>query len=71
MKDGHFYELLEKKGLDMLEIEEPKHKPRVKITDFLEGITTKKEKKPSNMAKILLAGMAIKLDCVVDIAKDT
>ena len=55
----------------MLEIEEPKHKPRVKITDFLEGITTKKEKKPSNMAKILLAGMAIKLDCVVDIAKDT
>ena len=70
LKGGHFYELLEKKGLDQLEVEKPK-KPMITISDVLEGIKTKKkEKKPNNMAKILLAGMAIKLDCVVDEAKE-
>ena len=38
LKDGHFYELLEKKGLDMLNIEEKLEKPKIKISDFLDGI---------------------------------
>ena len=44
LKGGHFYELLEKKGLDLLDIEEPKpQKPKIRISDFLDGIKQKKE----------------------------
>ena len=39
---GHFYKLLEDKGLDMIDVAPPK-KHKYRLTDVLEGIKVKKK----------------------------